>query len=52
VIYSNSFKNNRDTLKVIRQEGKWRVDFDYLFNHDDDSLSAPPPILKKDTLPE
>lgn len=41
VIYSNSFKNNRDTLKVLKQNGKWLVDFDYLFTHDTDSLAMP-----------
>lgn len=33
IIYSNSFhKDNRDTLKVIKRDGKWLVDFKYLFN--------------------
>lgn len=37
VVYSNSFKNNRDTLRVIRTGGKWLVDFNYLFDHDSDT---------------
>jgi hypothetical protein len=37
VIYSNSFKNNRDTLRVIKESGKWLVDFNYLFDHDNDT---------------
>ena len=37
VIYSNSFKNNWDTLRVIRESGKWLVDFNYLFDHDSDT---------------
>ena len=38
VIYSNSYKNNWDTLKAIKQKGEWLVDFKYLFNHDQDTL--------------
>lgn len=33
LIYSNSFKNDRDTLRVIRKNGNWRVDLTYLFGH-------------------
>jgi hypothetical protein len=50
VIYSNSFKNNWDTLKVVRNEGQWLVDFDYLFDHDSDTLAFP--SVKKDSLPK
>lgn len=49
VIYSNSFKNNWDTLKVIKHNGQWLVDFNYLFVRDSDSLSVPSPI-EKDTI--
>lgn len=38
VIYSNSYKNNKDTLRALRMNGKWLVDFKYLFNHDSDTL--------------
>jgi hypothetical protein len=38
VIYSNSFKNNPDTLKVIKINGQWLVDFKYLYLHDSDTL--------------
>lgn len=38
VIFSNSFKNNPDTLKVIKQNGQWLVDFKYLYDHDMDTL--------------
>ena len=48
VIYSNSFKNNRDTLKVLKTSGKWLVDFNYLFEHDNDTLVKYP--VTKDTL--
>src|SRR5688572_12905185 len=30
VIYSNSFKNNKDTLRVVKAAGRWLVDFNYL----------------------
>lgn len=33
IIYSNSFhKENTDTLKVVKVDGRWLVDFKYLFN--------------------
>ncbi len=38
VIYSNTFKNNPDTLKVIKLNGQWLVDFKYLYQHDSDTL--------------
>jgi hypothetical protein len=48
VIYSNSFKNDHDTLKVLKSNDNWLVDFKYLYQHDADS-SLQKPILK-DTL--
>lgn len=45
VIYSNSFKNNQDTLRALRVQGSWMVDFNYLFNHDSDTL-----LIKKDSI--
>jgi type IV secretory pathway component VirB8 len=39
VIYSNSFKNDHDTLKVLKQNGQWLVDFKYLYEHDMDTVS-------------
>src|SRR5690606_36056144 len=31
IVYSNSLhKENRDTLKVVKKDGKWLVDFKYL----------------------
>jgi hypothetical protein len=48
VIFSNSFKNDHDTLKVVKKDGQWLVDFKYLFQHDADSLVAKP--ILKDTL--
>lgn len=38
VIFSNSYKNNPDTLKVIKLNGQWLVDFKYLYLHDEDTL--------------
>lgn len=38
VIYSNSYKNDRDTIKVLKLNNEWLVDFKYLFEHDMDSL--------------
>lgn len=49
VIYSNSFKNNRDTLRVMKMQGKWLVDFNYLFDHDLDTLMNPR-VNKPDSL--
>jgi hypothetical protein len=34
LIFSNSFKNDHDTLRVIKKENKWWVDLKYLFGHD------------------
>ena len=45
VIYSNSFKNNWDTLKAVKVKGQWLVDFNYLFDHDSDTL-----VNKTDSL--
>jgi hypothetical protein len=49
VIYSNSFKNNWDTLRALRIQGKWLVDFNYYFDHDLDSLNNAP-VNKPDSL--
>jgi hypothetical protein len=40
VIYSNSFKNDHDTLKVLKQNGQWLVDLKYLYDHDMDTLQT------------
>jgi hypothetical protein len=48
VIYSNSFKNNPDTLKVIKINGQWLVDFKYLYRHDEDTL--PQKIIINDSI--
>ena len=38
IIFSNSFKNDKDTLRIVKQQGKWLVDLKYLFTHDSDTL--------------
>ncbi|MFM7672532.1 MAG: hypothetical protein ACKO6Q_08090 [Bacteroidota bacterium] len=38
VIYSNSYKNDRDTLRIRRRNDNWQVDLKYLFEHDQDTL--------------
>lgn len=42
IVFSNSFKNDRNELKVVKQHDNWLVDLKYLFIHDNDSLSAKP----------
>jgi Domain of unknown function (DUF4878) len=49
IIYSNSFKNDKDTLKVVKIKGQWLVDFNYLFEHDKDTLNKQPPVHKTDS---
>lgn len=34
VIYSNSYKNDHDTLRVIKSSNQWLVDLKYLYEHD------------------
>ena len=48
VIYSNSFKNDHDTLKVLRINNQWLVDFKYLYQHDSDTTINKP--VSKDSL--
>lgn len=44
IVYSNSFhKENKDTLKVVKINGRWLVDFKYLFNQND-SVSVNTPL--------
>ena len=36
LIYSNSFfRDNHDTLKIVKTNGQWLVDFKYLYLHSD-----------------
>lgn len=48
IIYSNSFKNDHDTLKVQKRNDNWLVDFKYLYQHDADT-SIKKPMLN-DTI--
>ena len=50
VIYYNSYKNNHDTLKLVKTAGQWLVDLKYLFIHDADTLQHL--MNKKDSLPK
>ncbi len=49
VIYSNSFKNDPDTLKVMRINNQWLVDLKYLYMHDLDTMMTTP--VTKDSIP-
>lgn len=40
VIFSNSFKNDPDTLKLLKSNGKWLVDLKYLYLHQEDTTHA------------
>jgi hypothetical protein len=48
VIFSNSFKNNPDTLKVLKMQGQWLVDLKYLYDHDMDTTQGQ---QRKDSIP-
>ena len=48
IIFSNSYQNNNDTLKLMKTGGQWMVDLKYLFNHDLDTI--PNSMNKIDTL--
>lgn len=36
-VFANSYKNDKDTLRIIRTQGQWLVDLKYLFEHDMDT---------------
>ena len=38
VYYSNTYRNQKDSLKVVKLDGKWLIDFKYIFKHKPDSL--------------
>lgn len=38
VYFSNSYRNQRDSLKVIKTGDKWLIDFKFIFNQQPDSL--------------
>lgn len=48
VIFSNSFKNDHDTLKIVKQNDQWLIDLKYLYEHDADTILNKP--VTKDTI--
>lgn len=40
IVYSNSYKNDPDTLRVLKINSNWLVDLKYLYQHDTDTVSA------------
>jgi len=48
IIYSNSFMNNDDTLRILKISGQWLVDLKYLYEHDLDTMKINTP--KRDML--
>ncbi len=48
-IFANSFKNDKDTLRILKINGQWLVDLKYLFEHDMDT-SKYNPRNKIDTI--
>lgn len=49
LIFSNSFKNDKDTLRVVRKDNKWMVDLAYLFLNQHHN-AAPSSSPKLDSL--
>jgi hypothetical protein len=48
VIFSNSFKNDPDTLRILKVKDQWLVDLKYLYQHDADTIFKK--IVSKDSL--
>lgn len=38
IVYSNSYKNRQDSLRLVKEKGTWLVDFKFIFKHKTDSL--------------
>jgi hypothetical protein len=38
IVYSNTYRNTKDSLRMVKQDGKWLIDFKYIFKHKPDSL--------------
>jgi hypothetical protein len=36
-VFANSYKNKKDTLRIVKINGQWLVDLKYLFEHDLDT---------------
>jgi hypothetical protein len=45
VIYSNSFKNDHDTLKVVKENSQWLIDLKYLYQHDQENILITKPAI-------
>ena len=45
LIYSNSYRNDHDTLRIVRKGDGWKVDLKYLFDHPADTAKKPNPVL-------
>jgi hypothetical protein len=38
IVYSNTYRNKKDSLRVVKQNDEWLIDFKYIFKHQPDSL--------------
>jgi hypothetical protein len=38
-VFANSYKNKKDTLRIVKMNGQWLVDLKYLFEHSLDTSS-------------
>jgi hypothetical protein len=48
IIFSNSFKNDHDTLRIVKKNQRWLVDPKYLIDRSDDSIYTK--RISKDTI--
>ncbi len=48
VIFSNSFKNDHDTLRLVKLGQYWLVDLKYLYEHDTDTIRHS--VITNDTI--
>jgi hypothetical protein len=44
LVFSNSYKNNPDTLRLVKTNSEWLVDLKYLFEHDTDTVTFKKPV--------
>lgn len=44
LIFSNSYRNDHDTLRIQRIAGAWKVDLKYLFEHPADTVKPTVPV--------
>jgi hypothetical protein len=49
IVFSNSYKNDHDTLRLLKVNQEWLVDLKYLYEHDQDTLYGKP--VFRDSLP-